>query len=532
MDLEKVTAKIRPRRGWEAIDLGISLVQTHSAILYKIWFMVSLPIFILLSAVLYSSPTIMVLVLWWIKPILERPLLHYLSRELFGEHLTAKQCVKDFYSVAKIQWFASLTWRRFSFTRSFDLPLIQLEKLKHLARAKRIRVIHSGDSGSAVWLTIIFSMVEILLYTSTIILMYLLIPDVYTSELNVWKWLTADSELNSVAFIFNVITYLAISLVAPFYVACGFALYLNQRTHLEAWDIELAFKRLAEKLTKKSSNIKVRLANYAAIGLLVLMSSSLYVKPISAEEHQESVIIEKVEFDHEQAKIIIKDIKEGEDFHQIEKNESNRYIGSSDNEDKEKENSSISPLWFAFAKVFAVVIEFALWIFMFVLVIFLVIKYKHLLVKGLPNKKITRKRPKKLFGLDLNTESLPDKPWLVAQQLVNEQHYREALSLLYRASLIWAIDHTDALIKEGYTELECYQAISKHVNQDVQDYLKQLTHGWRSLAYAHQTPENSVLISLCENWPKVLVSSVQSSSNHSSKNQPSVKSNREATLEN
>jgi hypothetical protein len=40
----------------------------------------------------------------------------------------------------------------------------------------------------------------------------------------------------------------AIAIVEPFYVAAGFALYLNRRTLLEGWDLELAFRRLAARL--------------------------------------------------------------------------------------------------------------------------------------------------------------------------------------------------------------------------------------------------------------------------------------------
>jgi hypothetical protein len=42
--------------------------------------------------------------------------------------------------------------------------------------------------------------------------------------------------------------YLAMSAIEPLYVACGFALYLNRRTQLEAWDIDLAFRRLRTRL--------------------------------------------------------------------------------------------------------------------------------------------------------------------------------------------------------------------------------------------------------------------------------------------
>jgi hypothetical protein len=41
---------------------------------------------------------------------------------------------------------------------------------------------------------------------------------------------------------------LVISIVEPFYVAAGFTLYLNRRTELESWDIELGFRTLAARL--------------------------------------------------------------------------------------------------------------------------------------------------------------------------------------------------------------------------------------------------------------------------------------------
>lgn len=525
MDLEKVTAKIRPRRGWEAIDLGISLVQKHALVLYKIWFTISFPLFLILAGVFRQSPEWMIVIFWWLKPILERPLLHFLSRELFGEGLSAKQCITSFYSVAKIQWFLSLTLRRFSFTRSFDLPLIQLEGLKGHARTKRLRVIHSGDSGSAVWLHIVFSLVETIIYLSTLALIFLMIPDVYLENFDLWKWITADVDSNFVAFIFNFFSYLAISLVAPFYVACGFALYLNQRTHLEAWDIELAFKRLASRLSERSANMKIRLASWTSIGLIILVANiftpqQLNAAETDASEKPEQSNLQETDSEHElnsdwmreidldnlshnNAKKIIEEIKQGEDFHQMKTEEKNQYRFSEDI-DEDDPDSGISSGWLVFAKIFALLIEFALWIFLAVLIIFLILKYKHLLVRGVINKKVSPKRPAKLFGLDLNSQSLPDKPWFVAKQMIQNKQYREALSLLYRASLIWYIDNSDAVIKEGYTELECLKQISTQVNQRSQKYMTSLTKNWRGLAYAHQIPELADLNKLCDQWPVVM----------------------------
>lgn len=549
MDLEKVTAKIRPRKGWEAIDLGISLVQQHAKELYKIWFLISLPIFFVLTLILNQSPLWSFFLIWLVKPILERPLLHYLSRVLFGEKLTTKQCVKSFLSVAKIQLFASLTWRRFSFTRSLDLPLIQLEGLKGSKRASRLKTLHSGDSGSAVWLTIIFSLVEFIMFISIIVLAYLFVPKVYVEDFDIWQAIFTGKgnllEYHTYIFLY----FLSFSLIAPFFTACGFALYLNQRTHLEAWDIELSFKRLAARLKEKSENLNVRLAGYL-IGFFFISTLAVqpttsiaqqadseqqkaeqitFAEPLKIEEIDIQQLVtseldaEKNQLDenapdsltHQQAKELIMEIKQGDDFHQKELKESNRYRSSNKDSwfDSDNEPESMSSGWLIFAQLFALVVEFALWIFVAVLVLFLIIRYKHLLGNTSFERKAKHKRPKKLFGLDLDTESLPEKPWEVARNLVENEQYRQALSLLYRASLIWYIDNKNVLIKEGYTELECLQQIVKNVGAVSQGYIKKLTNTWRGLAYAHVQPEKSVLLDLCESWPKVMqVSSIASQS--------------------
>jgi hypothetical protein len=41
---------------------------------------------------------------------------------------------------------------------------------------------------------------------------------------------------------------LATTLIEPFFVGAGFGLYLNRRTEIEAWDVEMALRRLRERL--------------------------------------------------------------------------------------------------------------------------------------------------------------------------------------------------------------------------------------------------------------------------------------------
>ena len=48
----------------------------------------------------------------------------------------------------------------------------------------------------------------------------------------------------------TVLGAVAACIVEPFYVACGFTLYLQRRTILEGWDIELRFRQLTERVEK------------------------------------------------------------------------------------------------------------------------------------------------------------------------------------------------------------------------------------------------------------------------------------------
>ena len=65
----------------------------------------------------------------------------------------------------------------------------------------------------------------------------------------------------------------AVLVLEPFYVAAGFGLYLNRRTLLEGWDIEVALRRIAER--------------HAAALLLVRLSLAPSVRPFGPVQAQE-----------------------------------------------------------------------------------------------------------------------------------------------------------------------------------------------------------------------------------------------------
>ncbi len=129
MRLSDTTVVIRPRPTWEAMDLGVLLSQRHRRLLMSSWAIVTLPVFALLTWLLWDSPTLAVFIFWWLKPAFERLPLYILSKAILADTPTLKQALYQWPRLLKPQLLASLTWRRLSLSRSFTLPVLQLEGL-------------------------------------------------------------------------------------------------------------------------------------------------------------------------------------------------------------------------------------------------------------------------------------------------------------------------------------------------------------------------------------------------------------------
>src|SRR5690606_25670107 len=116
--------------------------------------------------------------------LFERPLLMILSQGVFGVDLTTREVLRATPRLFFTQLVSSLTWRRFSFTRSMDLPVIQLENLRGWERRERLNVLHRVDSGPASWLTIIGVHVESFVMLACVALLAILIP----AEVSAGMW--------------------------------------------------------------------------------------------------------------------------------------------------------------------------------------------------------------------------------------------------------------------------------------------------------------------------------------------------------
>ena len=270
MSLESATVALRLRNPWEATDLGVAMVRHWIGPVYGAWFTVALPLFLLLHLLCWGNWWLIPWLLWWLKPWLDRAPLYLLGHALFGDPPSRRQFRRELPRLLFRQLIAALTWRRFDLARSFVLPVSQLEGLSGKARRQRLRDLGQPGRGPAIWLTLVCANVEAALDFALLMLVWLLIPDVVALE---FGDLLDDGSAWGQLWL-NIVGFCGMSLVEPCYVAAGFALYLNRRTGLEAWDLELGFRRMATRwagLSRTAARLAV-----LVVGLFVVRTLKRY----------------------------------------------------------------------------------------------------------------------------------------------------------------------------------------------------------------------------------------------------------------
>jgi hypothetical protein len=237
MDLSRITATIRPRTPWESIDLGFALARAWFLPLWLCWWVTAAPLALLALLPLHGRPDLWLLLLWWLKPGFEALPLYWMSRALFGERLSVATAARRLPQALPPRLWPQVLWRRIGITRSFSMPVTLLEAPRGGERTARLRVLGTGAAG---WLTVVCVHLESVLWLSALLLLAFLSPE----GLPQLDLATALLDSGSVPdWVASLLMLIAVSVLAPFYVAAGFALYLGRRTELEAWDIELAFRR-------------------------------------------------------------------------------------------------------------------------------------------------------------------------------------------------------------------------------------------------------------------------------------------------
>jgi len=277
MRVDNLQVELRPRSAWEAMELGNALVRRHARAIWGPSLLLGLPVFAALNALGWALDRLWLaaLLMWWLLPVFDRAPLFVLSRAVFGPAPGVRATC-----AALLRWgwrplLGHLTWRRLSPWRAATLPVDLLEGLAGPPLAQRRRLLADGIGGHTLLLTVICQLFVLTLLVSLGVLVLIFVPTELLSESARAMWaLVSEHPPRWIQVLGNLAFWLALGLIEPFYIGAGFGLYLNRRTQLEAWDLEIAFRRLRARLAP---------AVMFVVGLLL---AGLLLAPMSASHAQ------------------------------------------------------------------------------------------------------------------------------------------------------------------------------------------------------------------------------------------------------
>jgi hypothetical protein len=291
MELDDVAVELRTRDGPEAVDVGMAVSRRFFWAILGPWLVVVGAVFALVTtaAVFASSPVargLFMVLPWLLKPAFDRIPLFVVSRGVFGDvpsfGRTLRHVVEKWTSMTAV---FDCTVRRFSPYRSLTMPIRDLEQsdanryddrkkalLRRNVRWPGMTLTGVGMAAEQVVMVGLAAAITMVLPTG---LETGISFDLSTLQMSGTApgWLVATTMG---------VYFAAVTLVEIFYVGGGFGLYINRRVELEGWDVELEFRRMADRF--RSGGGRGLGAILVAGGLAALTVCAAGPSPAQAEE--------------------------------------------------------------------------------------------------------------------------------------------------------------------------------------------------------------------------------------------------------
>jgi len=466
-----IAVTLRRRTPWEAMDLGLAMLQ--------LWWRQCYAPHLAVGAVMVAAawtlgwwlerPWVALLFVWWMKPLYDRVVLHVLSRAVFGEMQSTREVLTrratEWLGAGLVPYLLLRWWPDLS--RSFNLPVRQLEGQTGAAGRERRSVLGRRAGSYAVWLTFACILFEIVLYWSLERSGQILLPaKAYEgrslAEIFATGQIFSQSDLLAYAA--------AVLLLEPFYVAAGFALYLNRRTLLEGWDVEVALRRIAESRARPSAAAPV-----AAMLLAGLVFFGVAPSPARAEQDPRKEIAEV--------------LKAPEFPHQVDTTRwQRRDPGEPPAEREGSERGDDGRGLFSLGQGLARVAQVLFWAAAVGALAYALWWAARLLPRDGGAAPAPYRPPASLFGMDLAPDKLPADVAAAALELARAGRLREALGLLYRGALSDLVHRRGVELLSSHTEAEVLTLAQKALPTQGGFYLENLVKAWGLSAYARRDP--------------------------------------------
>jgi hypothetical protein len=240
---------LRRRCGWEACDSGLLLWRRNFR---PLLFFPCVSILALAAALRFFSDaplSVAYLVLWWLKPLWDRLILHVVSVRFFEPEASLRRLVPGLRRTLPRGLPGDLLWRRFSPWRAARLAVRVLEtppakNAKQNSRRvyrQRISSLAGGGLGFCGFLTIFCSGLEYIILGGETVFCFIM-WQMFGPPLSM-QFVLETIELFEPVFLAMYAVNLA--LLEGLYVCMGFGLYIRSRVELEGWDIQLLLRKAA-----------------------------------------------------------------------------------------------------------------------------------------------------------------------------------------------------------------------------------------------------------------------------------------------
>lgn len=468
MRLDAVTAEIRPRSDWEAVDLGLAMVRRDFWRCLMVWWLAMAVLSLVGGVLLWSHPLVLLVLFWWCKPAGSRMVLFELSRRLFGEQPTWAAVGRELPRAWTRRFGYRFLWTRFSPWLPVTLAVEDLEGLRGQAYKRRCAQLAGRGEGALMWIYLIADIAAVWFGVAILAFVLMLLPDGLNGE-----WFSAleswdpDFPMEIPLVISRMVTVcvmLSMSLTDVFVTGAGFGIYLNNRTWLEGWDVELAFKRLARRLAKT-----------------VMIVAWFFLLGFSSDASGEA---------RRSPAEVIREVKSDEAFE----------VHTVVERVPVKKPAATASEWVG-SLVIVVVLAALAWLVGMIL--WRCLRSRHLLKLRFP-KDVRREGPqlaRVVMGMEVSPDTLPSDIPEVAWALWQQGRHQESLGLLYRGSISRVIEIGNVAILESDTEGDCLARVAAAGNGAYPEYFRRITQRWIGVAYAGEAPADFEMRALCDHWP-------------------------------
>lgn len=522
MRIDALAVVLRPRSSWEAVELGSALVRANARALWAPWLMLTAPLYalaLLAGAWLLDSPAWGMVLFWWLLPVFDRVPLYVLSRAVFGAAPTPRQTLR-----AQLHWGLRhlpglLLWRRLTPRRPVAMSIDLLEGVRGAQRAARMRLVAGGTWAPAMALTAMCALFVLVLHAGVVSLVVAFDPtfmgvDPFTTLERVRDYMAAlmgpaEETNHAVRVAWYAGYYIALTVVQPYFVGGGFGLYLNRRTDLEAWDLEIAFRRLRRRL-------EGMLGAVLAVGLAFALAAPA---PARADEPGEPARAEVPDHPAQQApgprasrrekkppvtpfERIFPDAQPSGALHDgLERAKAHPDLNPKRRETRLEARPKLppepsarkpgDPTWLeSVMEVFSFVGKHGLVILLVVVVTLLALRWRRWWpwLSGLVRD--PEAAPAVVATAVPDSDALPDDVVAAARAQWRAGDARAALALLYRASADAVAERAGVVMVPGATEAEYLRVARRLGDVAARSGFQRVVRAWQYAAYAHRVPRD------------------------------------------